>query len=1106
MSLSNQIYSLLRTQETYKQIKQYVERVGNKDQAVYQPICDAIIQALKIKEPVLNLMASRLGKEAVDQRNVEFNTMFSEICLPYYEKIAEFKKDDHSDDRGKHYFSENPDKNQSSYGNSFLRLILESIEAWAKIYTCKSDQVTYTPFFLSYARLVVKKIKFPDEFKYYKKEEVDKNTTSMFKTHQKNIPQVLEDNKSIPKSQPSQLNQQDQPYKQVQPTQPIQVQKIQNIPTPDNETQKEINQSAQLLINLYSQLKTQLIEKALSLDFKATGQYIKDLNQVNQSLYHLMEKIDNKVEELLSQDDEDSSLELLNVQDEIKILCQYFQKLQKDELTPQQYRNKFEKYKQPVPKQQKGNLQSIYEETENSQSSMQFGRVDKKFVPNTNIDSLGLQYNAEQIMQDFQIQLSGITEQYEKEKQLRQQEHEQEITNLKRQIQEINQVRNIQENQIQELKRKEIRYKEIEQQYIDIQKQKNNSSQSSDEVKKINTTLTDQIKALKLQNEQLQNQKERDRNDIDKMKTHIADLKEENDSQKTEIEKLKKQLYIEKNQITSRLQQQEENYKQEKRQLQEQIKFSSYTDNHNLDKTPSKEISDLQKRLENEKTRSANLIHEVNNKSEQIKIFEQELKNKQMELEQLRAEQNIQFTALDIQVQQKHQAEIQNYKQLLLSLETSKKIEENSFKERLNLLEQKLKISFSENEKLRNESSILKNKIQELNQQLEQQKIQQKQEQIQIEPQQQLFNNKLDLSKIKETGFEYVQVQSPESISSKQNFSQAIYPVSAKKQEKPLSSIPYSGYQHFQNLQVDFIENTKNLFIRTLQIKVLAQSDIIYPYLTAEEYYEKKIQPHKGIVIQFKRIIPNLVGNQNNLILYKMYHLNKINNTIFVDNQDLKIAALKYIQKNGSNYYINYGLYFKTDLQNLNLKAYMKNFMNFETIWASQLEIQQNLQKKQQILLEVSIKLQQSEIFETPLLEVNYNNKIQQVLLPLQILSLIQYHKISKIGYQRKWKNSKIYRSEVFEYNTLILSNHKDITKFNESFSITNPEKVDSYIQGLDEIKYFAQFSFQYYNIDGIIKFELMPNQKMIIFIGLENYKQNSLIQKLINAFQDIFT
>ncbi|CAD8186292.1 unnamed protein product [Paramecium octaurelia] len=1101
MSLSNQILSLLRTQETYKQIKQYVEMVNKKDQSVYQPICDAIVSALKIKESVLNLMATRLGKEAVDQHNMDFNVMFSDICLPYYEKIAEFKKDDQSDDRGKSYFSETPDKNQSSYGNSFLRLILESIEAWAKIYTCKSDQVTISPFFLAYGRLVMKKVKFPKEFKYYKSEEVDKNTTAAFWTHSKNIPQVLEDSKSTKPVQP------DPSFKQNPSSLTEKAQKPPYTPGsgPGSEIQREINQSAQLLINQYSQLKTQLTEKALSLGFKAAGQYIKDLREVNQSLYLLMEKIDNKVEELLSQDDEDSSLELLNVQDEIKILYQYFQKLQKDEFTPQQYKNKFEKYKQQAPRQQKVHLQSIYEETENSQSSMQFGKVDKKFVPNTNIDSLGLQYNPEQIMQDFQIQLSGITEQHEKEKLKIQQEHEQEVSNLKRQIQDSNQMRIMLDNQVQEFKRKENKYKEIEQQYIDIQK-RNNSSQSSDEVKRINTTLTDQIKALKLSNEQMQIQKEKDRNDIDKMRIHIADLKDEKESYKDQLENLKKQLNNEKNQVNNRLQQLEESHKQEIRQLQEQMKFSPYLDNHNFDKTTSKEIPDLQKRLENEKSRSANLIQDLNHKSEQIKILEQELKARQLELDQSKAEQNIQNTALNIKIQQQHQAEIQNYKQQYLLLETQKKIEENQYKEKINLLEQKLKIQFSENENLRNETQFLQNKIQELNQHLQLEKTQQKSEQIQIEPQQPLFNNKLDLSKIKETGFEYVQVQSPQSISSKQNYSQVVNTVNQNKQERPQSNVPYSGYLNFQNLQIEFVDNVKNLFIRTQQIKVPVQSEMIYPYHTAEEYYEKKIRPHKGIVLQCKRTIPSMIINQQNLQLYKMYHLNRVNNTIFVDNQDIKIAVIKYVQKVGSQFYINYGIYFKTDQQSLNLKAYVKNLINFETIWTSQQEIQQNLQRKQQILLEVSIKLQQSEISEAPILEVNYNNKIQQVLLPLQILSLIQYRKISKIGYQRKWKTAKIYRSEVFEYNTLILPDHKDITKLNECFSITNPEKLDSYAQGLDEIKYFAQFQLQFYNIEGIIKFELMPNQKMIIFVGVENSKQSQQIQRLISIFQDIFT
>ncbi|CAD8088693.1 unnamed protein product [Paramecium sonneborni] len=1093
MSLQTTILSFLKTQEDYKQIKQYVDRVVNKDQTIYEPICEAIIQALKQKEPELTLMAVRLGKQTVEKKNTDFNTMFQKICLPYYEKIAEFKKDDHNDDRGKFYFSDQPDKNQAKFGISILRFILESLEIWAKVFTCKSDNITLSPFFLTYARLMVKKIKFPDKYNYFNKEEVDQNTTLMFKQHSRNYAQALEENKSIIKSQPNQLNQQDQPFKQTQQNQINQVQKPSTINTRGNENQKEINSSAQLLINQYSVLKTQLIERALSLDSKAINQYIKDLKDVNQSLNQLKEKIDRKADELLSQEDEDCSLELFNVQDEIRNFCLIFQKLQNEEIKPQEYRNEFEKYRKQAPKQQKGNLQSIYEETENSQSSMQFGKVDKKFVPNMNIDSLGLQYNTEQVMQDFQNQLSGITEQHEKEKQKIQREHEIEITNLKRQMQE----------QAQEFKKKETRYKDIEQQYTELQRQRNNSSQSSEEVKRINNTLTDQIKTLKFQIEQLQSLSEKDSQDINYMRNHISELKEELDEKKDQIENLKKSQNLEKNQYIVNLQQQEEHYKQEIKQLQEQIKLVSFSHLNNSEISPNGEISNLLRRLENEKTRSTNLMIEINHKDEQIQILEQELKLKIIELEQYKAQQNVKFTAQDLQIQQKHQAEILSFKQQLLQLETQRKIEENSFKEKLNLLEQKFQIQVKENEKLRNQSSALMRQNQEVIEQLESLKNQKPLESIQIEPQKEIFHNHLDLSKIKET--EYIQINAPQSVSSKQNYSQAIYPSRSNKQEKNISNLPYSGYQHFQHIQVEFLDNVKNLFIKTQQIKVPVQSEIIYPYFTAEEYYQKKVRPHKGIVVQFQSLLNILVMNQNHLLLYKMYHLNKIGNTIFIDNQDLKIAVLKQVQKQGNDFYINYGLYFKTEQQSLNLKAYIKNAMKFETIWTSQTEIQQNLQKRQIQLLEVSIKSNLSEILVIPILEVNYNNKIQQVFLPIQILSLIQYYKISKIVYQRKWKSAKVYRSEMFEYNTIILSNHRDIPKLSECFTILSPEKIDSFSQGLDEIKYFAYFKLQYYGIEGIIKFELMPNNKMIIFVGIENPKNVAVIKDLINAFYDIF-
>jgi len=73
------------------------------------------------------LSALRFAKDCVDMKNDSFNMVFQEICLPEYAKIANFRKDDQSEDRGKFYFNDNPDKTQSSYGNSALRLVLESI-------------------------------------------------------------------------------------------------------------------------------------------------------------------------------------------------------------------------------------------------------------------------------------------------------------------------------------------------------------------------------------------------------------------------------------------------------------------------------------------------------------------------------------------------------------------------------------------------------------------------------------------------------------------------------------------------------------------------------------------------------------------------------------------------------------------------------------------------------------------------------------------------------------------------------------------------------------------------------------------------------------------
>ncbi|CAD8087469.1 unnamed protein product [Paramecium primaurelia] len=1026
MSLSNQIFSLLSSPETYKQIKQYITRLRDQDENVYQPICDAIIKGLNVKDHVYNLMAAQLGKESVEQQNMDFNIIFQEVCLPKYEKIAEFKKDDLSDDRGRYYFSETPSKEQSSQGISLLRIILESIEVWAKTYTCKSDKITQTLFFQTYFKLCVKKIKFPHEYKYYNIDEVQKNISSQFQTLIYHLTKNQNENKSNSMQQTSQIIQQDQQQKQIQFKKQILIRKSSSISTPIDEKEAEIISKAQKFKNKFNLLKNQLSEKALRNNFKSTQQYIKDLTEVNQSLEQLMKDLDNNFEEFSSQYDEDIALELLEISDQLKVLCQLFKKLQKNELTPQNYRNTVEKYTKQVPDQKKDKL------------------------------------NYEQQMEDFQIQYNQIIEQKEKEKQIIQQEHEKKVSNLEQQITDSNQQRNLLEGQLKQL---QINYREL----------KNNSIQQQD-LERMNNNLIEQIRELNLQYEQMQRQSEENSLKIENQRFKISKLKEDKQKIQQEIENLKSQYNSDITQLINQNRQLTENQNRTINQFQDQNELN-------------REISELKKQLKTERIRSGLLMEENKQINQTILNLQQQLSTRDQ------TQQTNQFVGQHNQDLQQCQAELINYKQQLRQLEALKKTEEHQYIEKINNLEQQLQIQLKESEKHKTQSISLNQQIIELRKELQKQKKQSGQEQIiQFENQQPKSNYNLE------------QATQRANSNKREQTQPSTQRVNSNKREQTQTSVPYFDYQHFQNNQIDFFENVQNLFTKTQSQKIPLKSEImIYPHQTAESYYNKKVQPHKGIVIKFHNFLQNRLINQNNLTLYKIYHLNRINHTIFVDNQELKIGVLKQVQQNSFDYYINYGLYLETGFKCLKLNACIKNSMNFKTIWTSFQEIQQNLYYKQQMLLEVSIKVREREMNEVPILEINYNNKIEQILLPIQILCLIQYHKINYNRYQTRWKTSKIYRSEVFEYNQLVLTDHKDITKLNQCFSIKNPDKINSYCQGFDEIKYIAQFGLKQYNVEGIIKFELMPDNKMIIYVGIENGMNSSLIKRLINAYQNIF-
>ena len=64
-----------------------------------------------------------------------------------------------------------------------------------------------------------------------------------------------------------------------------------------------------------------------------------------------------------------------------------------------------------------------------------------------------------------------------------------------------------------------------------------------------------------------------------------------------------------------------------------------------------------------------------------------------------------------------------------------------------------------------------------------------------------------------------------------------------------------------------------------------------------------------------------------------------------------------------------------------------------------------------------------------------------------------------------------------------------DIPKINTNFILVNQDKLNEYLNGIDEIKYAAVVSIVHYKIEGILRIEMTPENKMILFLGIEERK-----------------
>lgn len=118
-------------------------------------------------KPESRLSALYFLKEAMDSNIGDFLIYVKKMVYPLLIKDASFKKEVQDDERGKYFFSPDPDKTLKVRGNSYLRLLLECIEVWSKWY--KDDPV----FFEGYRGLIKNGVKFPSERSYLK--NIDEN-------------------------------------------------------------------------------------------------------------------------------------------------------------------------------------------------------------------------------------------------------------------------------------------------------------------------------------------------------------------------------------------------------------------------------------------------------------------------------------------------------------------------------------------------------------------------------------------------------------------------------------------------------------------------------------------------------------------------------------------------------------------------------------------------------------------------------------------------------------------------------------------------------------------------------------------------------------------
>ncbi|CAD8170943.1 unnamed protein product [Paramecium pentaurelia] len=554
----------------------------------------------------------------------------------------------------------------------------------------------------------------------------------------------------------------------------------------------------------------------------------------------------------------------------------------------------------------------------------------------------------------------------------------------------------------------------------------------------------------------------------------LKQLEIEVKNSKLQEEQLQKELKEKKN-LQYQIQQQNEQIKelqQNNQILKDRIQQQENRIQPQNDLLLQNQIKELQKNNMTLKTELDNKIKEI--QEQKIQCLEQEQNIYQLKLqlkakEKLNSEANGYKNYEEKQIIQKYEQSIQDLKRSIKQLEG-----ENKFYAQ-NLQEQQKKNQNLEVQILNSQQKQLasENKIKELQEQLDQLK--------QISP----IRSNSSRAQVKQ-----------HSATQFQNF----FP--AEPQRKYIKNF---------NLHYDFQEDFNQLFTKPKPIEVEnINATIFFPYKTPEQYYSSiPVRQHKGTEITYQNQISVLKDlKQKNKYLFQIFHVNRTTN-YFIDLPSIQVAIVKQVQKLGEQYQICYGIYFKTEEQSINLSGkFIIQDRMFYCLSSPQTDFNVTLTKKQQYILEYSINDKCKELEELLVLEIIYKEKIQQLFLPISLLGLIDFQQVTKETFKKCWKQFQILRSKKFNYNSFVLPQYDSILHISKCFILINKEKLMPYLQGIDEIKYGAQFKLLGSQLEGLLKFEFIPQNQMIIYLGVRKEKHHQfqyLINKIINSYHSIF-